>query len=181
MKIFIGCSKSEKIPKKYFEDSQKLFEEILKDNDMVFRAKNEGIMGLAYRTAKKYNRKITAMTSTFYEDELKKLSCDEAILTDTMLESTLKIYEACDVVIFLPGGYGTVYELFTAIQSYLGGEIKQKIILYNCAGYYDKLISFLESAYKDGFILEEDYDSLVILNSVSEVVDYIKNISLDSE
>ena len=73
MKIFIGCSKSEKIPKKYFEDSQKLFDEILKDNDLVFGAKNEGIMGLAYRTAKKYNRKITAMTSSFYEEELNKL------------------------------------------------------------------------------------------------------------
>ena len=133
---------------------------------------NSLIQGAAYAYAN---------DTSFYEEELNKLVCDEAILTDTMLESTLKIYEACDVVIFLPGGYGTVYELFTAIQSYLGGEIKQKIILYNCAGYYDKLISFLESAYKDGFILEEDYDSLVILNSVSEVVDYIKNISLNSE
>ena len=58
MKIFIGCSSSNDIDKKYLEENKKLLDIILKDNDLVFGSCNNGIMGLAYSIAIKNEKEI---------------------------------------------------------------------------------------------------------------------------
>ncbi len=50
MKIAVCCSSSNDIDKKYMQSSEILLEQVFKkDNDLVFGAMNNGIMGIAYR------------------------------------------------------------------------------------------------------------------------------------
>ena len=52
MKVFIGCSSRENIPDKYFNDCEKLLDELFKlNNDLVFGAYNKGLMALSYDKA----------------------------------------------------------------------------------------------------------------------------------
>ena len=174
MRIFVGASSNENLEEKYVNDCKKLLEVLLKENDLVFGAYNNGLMGISYEIAKKYNRKVTGMCPEFYRDRLEALDCDKSEVTSTMLDSTLKIYENSDLLIFLPGGFGSIYEFFTANYSKICDEINIPIILYNSCGFYDKLIEFIDEIDSKKLIRDSEKNKFVIANNIEEVMLYLK-------
>ena len=175
MKLFIGSSSCENIPQEYVDDCTNLLEVLLKDNDLVFGAYNKGLMGISYDIAKKNHRSVIGICNEFYKDSLKDLECDLEEITTSMVDSTLKIYKNSDALIILPGGFGTIYEFFTANYSKICKEVNIPIILYNSCGYYDKLLSFIDDVCKDNFVREQERGNFVVANSVNEVVSYLTN------
>lgn len=173
MRLFIGSSSSETIPEKYIKDCTKLIEVLLKDNDLVFGAYNKGLMGISYKTAKKNNRSVTGICSEFYIESFKDLECDKEEITVNMLDSTMKIYKDSDAMVLLPGGFGTIYEFFTANYSKICNEINIPIILYNSCGYYDKLLSFIDDVCKENFVKESEKGKFVVANTIEEVMEYL--------
>ena len=67
MKIFIGCSANNNIPEKYIKDCKEYLKNILKENDLIFGACNDGLMGISYRIAKKNKRNITGICPEIYK------------------------------------------------------------------------------------------------------------------
>ena len=116
MKLFIGCSSSNDIPKDYLFYCLNYLNVLLEDNDIVFGACNSGLMGLSYNIAKKNDNKVTGICPVSYKDDLLSLDCDEERLTDSISDRTDKVIECADALVFLPGGIGTIYELFNAIE-----------------------------------------------------------------
>lgn len=85
------------------------------------------------------------------------------------------LIEESDALIFMPGGVGTIYELFTAIESKRSGEFNKPIIIYNSNNYFDKLLLFMEGMYNQNFAsisVKEDYH---ISNNYQDTIDYIKD------
>ena len=155
MKIFVGASSSDSIAEKYVLDCENMLNEILKDNDLVFGAYDKGLMGCSYKIAKSNKRKITGICPSKYKKGLESLSCDNEVITNSILDSTMKIYNNCDAIIILPGGFGSIYEFFTANYCKICDEIDIPVIIYNSCGYYDKLISFISEISENGFIKEK--------------------------
>ena len=174
MRIFIGSSSNENISNEYLEDCRKLLEIVLKENDLVFGANSKSLMGLSYDIAKENKRKVTGICPEVYKDSLKDLECDKEVITYSIIDSTMKIYQNSDAVIFLPGGLGTMFEFFTANYCKICRELDIPVIIYNSLGYYDKLISFIEESYEKGFIREEDKRHFVVANTPEEVINYLK-------
>ena len=143
MKIFIGCSSKEDIPNKYFNDCNDLIEKLFKlENDLVFGAYNKGLMASCYGMAKKYNRRVIGITPKIFVSDLKELDCDLEFVTDTISRRTDGLIEEADILLFLPGGIGTIYELFTVIESKRSGEFDKPIIIYNSNNFFDKLLDY---------------------------------------
>ena len=177
MRIFIGCASSEDIPKKYKEDCEKLINEILKENDLVFGAYDKGLMGVSYRAAKKNNRKIIGICPEVYKSSLEAIECDKEELTTSIIDSTMKIYKNSDLMILLPGGFGSLYEFFTANYCKICKEINIPIILYNSCGYYDKLISFINDICNNNFVREKEQGNYIVANNIEEVTNYLKEMN----
>ena len=177
MKIFIGCSSREEIPNKYFNDCNNLLEELFKlENDLVFGAYNKGIMALCYDKAKKYNRKVIGITPKIFVSALDELDCDLEIVTNNISRRTEGLIEESNVLLFLPGGIGTIYELFTVIESKRSGEFNKPIIIYNSNNFFDKLLDFLEKIYNEYFTDIKVKDCYLVMNSADDVVKYLTNI-----
>lgn len=149
MKLFIGCSSSNNISTEYFDDCKVLLEELMKENDLVFGACNSGLMWLAYNTTLKANGNITGICPETYKDDFKTLKCDTEITTKSVSERTDSVISSSDAIIFLPGGIGTIYELFTAIESKRCHEFDKPIVIYNSNGYFDKLLEFMDNVYSE--------------------------------
>lgn len=173
MRIFIGCSSSSDIPSKYLEDCKKFLNELfILDNDLVFGACNNGLMGVAYNIALENKKNIVGIYPEVYEYEARNLLC-EKIPTNTVNDRTSKLIENSDALIFLPGGVGTVYELFTAIENKRGHEFDKPIIIYNSCGYYDKLIDFVNLMSKDNFVSKEVQNCYYICDNAKDTITYM--------
>lgn len=178
MKIFIGCSSREEIPDKYFNDCNNLIEELFKlNNDLVFGAYNKGLMALSYDKAKKYNRKVIGITPKIFEEDTKDLECNKLIITDTISRRTDGLIEEAEVLLFLPGGIGTIYELFSAIESKRSGEFDKPIIIYNSNNFFDKLLEFIEVLYKENFSDVKVKKCYYVTNDINELIEYLKRVN----
>lgn len=176
MKLFIGSSANDFLPEKYLQDCTNYLDELFKLNyDLVFGATNRGIMALSYNAAKKYNKKVIGICPEIYKDNYKTLDCNESLLTKTVNERTKGVIDCSDAIIFLPGGIGTIYELFTAIETKRSKEFNKPIVIYNSCGYYNNLLTFLNQAIKENFISEEVITLFHISDSVTDTINYINN------
>lgn len=176
MKLFIGSSANDNIKEAYLSDCNSYLEELFKlDNDLIFGATNRGLMSLSYNIAKQHKKHVTGICPLIYKDNYKELDCTEELLTNTVGERTKAVIDASDAIIFLPGGIGTVYELFTSIETKRSKEINKPIVIYNSCGYYDSLLTFLKQATKENFITEEVNALFHISKSAKDTINYINN------
>ena len=134
------------------------------------------MMGLAYRVAKKHHRTIFGLCPKAYQEEANVVECDSIDITESILESTLKIFEQSDVIVLLPGGYGTVFEFFTAMQSRICEEMKKPIILYNSCGYYESLVSFIKNMCEEKFAKDFLNQYFFVANTQEEIINYLNEV-----
>ena len=176
MKLFIGCTSSNDIPEKYLNDCENYLKSLFeKENDLIFGAYNKGIMELSYNLAKDNKRHITGICSKLYKDYLKELELDSEIITDTVSERTMELINSSDAIIILPGGIGTMQELFTAIECKRNKEFDKPIILYNSNHYFDETLKVLEKIYNENFASREVSNYYHISNSIEDTISYLKN------
>ena len=123
MNIFIGCSSRNEIPEKYINDSEELLIELFKNNDLVFGADNTGLMGLSHDIASQNNRNIIGICPEKYKHDFKNLNCSEEIITKNVNDRNTEIVKNSDLLLFLPGGIGTLCEMLTAIETKRNHEL----------------------------------------------------------
>lgn len=177
MKLFIAGSASDSIPEKYKKDCQqyldalaKKINNIYKDNTFVFGACSLGLMGLTYNIAKNNNIHVEGMCPEVYKEDLKYLECDKVKLTNSILERTQELIENSDAIIFLPGGIGTLHELYTSLELKKNGVINHPIIIYNSCGYYDSEISRLSTMSSTCFAPDNLEDHYCIVDNVDKTI-----------
>lgn len=83
--------------------------------------------------------------------------------------------QEADAFIAMPGGFGTLEELFEITTWSQLGIHEKPIVLFNLDGFYDDLIVFLQKAIKNGFISENNGKILQIASTPEEVLEKIEN------
>ena len=175
MNLFIGCSSSNDIDNKYMDDCNVYLSELLKENDLVFGAYKEGLMGLSYEIAKCNNREIIGIAPKVFESDLINLNCDKKIVADDILGRTGILIKEADALIFLPGGIGTILELMAAIDMKRNGEFDKPIVIYNSYNFFDELFIFLNKIYNEKFSSINVKDCYYFTSDAKDTLNYIKN------
>lgn len=174
MKLFIGCSSRDSIPLKYHGYCKDFLNKLFEENyELVFGACGKGLMGLSYNIALNKCRDIIGIYPEVYKNEAMELQCF-GIPVKTVSERTDKLIEQSDVLIFLPGGIGTLYELFTAIESKRAKEHNKPIIIYDCCNFYGNLFLQLDKMSNENFTSVEDEKCFYVCSSSDEVIKYLK-------
>ena len=78
-----------------------------------------------------------------------------------------------DVVVALPGGIGTLDEVFTVAAAHTIGYHQKRIILYNIGGFWNTLIALLDDLQQRGMIRGHWKDYIYVANSFEELTDMI--------
>ena len=163
MNIAVFCSSSEEINERYIKSSRNVLESLFeKNNNLVFGTYSKGIMGISYRIAKKNKRKVIGISPN--EQDFLDLKCDEKIITKSVNERTDNMIEKADILLFLPGGIGTIYELFTAIEKKRNNEYDKPIYIYNETGFFDDILQILDKIYKEKFSSSKDCKNYEVIN-----------------
>jgi hypothetical protein len=91
-------------------------------------------------------------------------------LVGTMHERKARINELSDALIALPGGYGTLDELLEAVTWAQIGIHQKPCILVNTLGYWDGLLTFIDTAVQCGFVMPENRALLRVAANASEAL-----------
>ena len=120
---------------------------------LVYGGGRNGLMGiLADATLAAGGRVIGVIPKALVEKEWAHDGCTKLHIVETMHDRKRIMAEHADAFLALPGGIGTLEELFEVWTWRQLGYHDKPIGLLNTNGYYDSLIAFLNSAAKEGFM-----------------------------
>ena len=131
------------------------------------------------RIEREAGTKVRSAAQSYLEPEktafCKFLSPRKVALVDAGVR---KSAEDRTAYVFLPGGLGTMdelFELFTLYQLHkLGTDHPVPVIIVNYEGFYDCLLKFVNTMQGHGTVGEGEYDQMVVKNTNEEVVEYLK-------
>lgn len=139
---------------------------------LVYGGGSVGLMGILADACLEAGGEVTGViTRHLMTREVGHAGVTELIQVDTMLERKTRMAEHSDAFLSLPGGIGTLDELFemlTWTQLHLHDKPNG---LLNVDGYYDSLIAFLrDSVHANGFADAGHIDNLIVGDTIDELI-----------
>ena len=143
---------------------------------LVYGAAKIGVMGTIAKTMLDSNGKVIGIIPQFLKKkEVVHLGLTELITTENMHERKLKMQEISDGFITLPGGFGTLEELFEIITWLQLGLHTKPIGLLNVNGFYNDLLQLLETMVRNGFLKMENYNLLLVDTTVDGLLEKMQH------
>ena len=129
---------------------------------LVFGGGRVGLMGTIADAVLAHGGKVVGIIPDFLADkELAHLGCTELHVVKTMHERKMMMAERADAFIAMPGGYGTLEELFEVLTWGQLGLHRKAIGLLNVDGYYDHLLLALDRMRDDELLRAENRTQLL--------------------
>jgi uncharacterized protein (TIGR00730 family) len=120
---------------------------------LVYGGGRSGLMGtVAEATRLAGGRVVGIIPQALVDKELANQLCDELHVVTSMHERKAMMAERSDAFLALPGGIGTLEELFEVWTWRQLGYHDKPVGLLNTGGYYDELLAFLQSSVRHGFM-----------------------------
>jgi uncharacterized protein (TIGR00730 family) len=111
-------------------------------------------------------RTVGVIPKALVHREVADTEADELVVTDTMRERKQIMEDRADAFITLPGGIGTLEEIFEAwTAGYLGMHDKP-VVMLDPIGHYDGLLAWLRGLVDSGYVTEAALDRMVVVNNV---------------
>jgi len=136
--------------------------------DLVYGGGHIGLMGILAGEVLAGGREVTGViTEHLVDREVAHQSLTELVVTTDMPARKEAMFRRGDAFVALPGGVGTMEELFEVLCWRGLGLHPKPVGLLNVDGYYDHLVAFLDRAMLDGFlrelhlVVDDDVDRLL--------------------
>lgn len=175
-KIGVFCSACDSIDDIYFTTTTEFGEWIGKNNKtLIYGGADLGLMECIAKAVKTNGGKVIGVVPSILEEKGKVSKFVDTIhQTNNLSDRKDFIMEHSDVFVALPGGIGTVDEIFHVMGAATIGYHSKKVILYNVDGFYNEIIEVMETLNKKGFIrrpLNVFYD---VANTFEELTGLLK-------
>lgn len=172
--VFCGSAKGGK--EIYAQKAYELGKLFVKNNfSMVYGSGNVGLMGvIADSMIEENGHVIGVITQHLVDVEVAHKHISETHIVQTMSERKTLINELSDAFLILPGGFGTLDELFEMLTLNQLNLIKKPIGIFNIDGYYDKLYELLEHFVAEKFIRKEHLDLFFFESEEGKIIEQLR-------
>ena len=141
---------------------------------LVYGGGNKGLMGAVADAVMQGNGNVIGVIPEVlleWEHQHKGIT-DLRVVADMHVRKKL-LYELCDAAIILPGGNGTLDELFEMLTWNTLKIHNKKIVLLNCNGYYDHLVAHIDTMFQQGFLYEDWKDRLMVASTAADAIAFL--------
>ena len=141
---------------------------------VVYGGGNKGLMAAVANAALEKNGKVTGIIPEILKaTEHMHAGLTETHITETMHTRKQMLYEKCDAAIILPGGYGTLDEVFEMLTWNQLNIHSKKIFFLNSDGFYDHLIAHVARMHDENFLYNHPNDQMIVINEPAKLVQYL--------
>ena len=138
---------------------------------VVYGGGGRGLMGAVAETVLAHKGRITGVMPRILADvEHQHMGLTELIVTEDMHQRKRTMYERCTFAIVLPGGFGSMDELFEMLTWNQLNIHDKRIHLLNSAGYYDHLVGHMRNMESCGFLYDKISDRILIHDEPEGVI-----------
>jgi len=138
---------------------------------LVYGGGGVGLMGLVANAALDSGGKVIGIIPRFLlEREAGHPDLTETAVVETMHERKLQMFERSDGFVVLPGGLGTLEELFEVLSWRTLGLHSKPIVIIDQGGYWKPLAALLQNVVEGGFAERTHLDHVAFVNSIDDVL-----------
>jgi uncharacterized protein (TIGR00730 family) len=171
--VFCGSKSGNNI---LFEQHATLLGNLLAEKKitLIYGGGNKGIMGAVANAVLEKNGKVVGIIPQLLTDrEHSHRGITELIVVENMHVRKKMLYEKCDAAIILPGGFGTLDELFEMLTWNQLSIHNKEIYILNTAGFYNHLLAHAKQMQQENFLYDNIEERIKVLNQPNELAAYL--------
>ena len=143
--------------------------------DLIYGGGSVGIMGtIADAVMQNGGKVVGIIPKVLVEWERQHKNISELIVTDDMHVRKRTIYSLCDAAVILPGGFGTLDELFEMLTWNQLSIHDKEIFILNSDNFYEHLIAHIKKMQQEEFLYEIAARRITVIESPSEMLPYFQ-------
>jgi uncharacterized protein (TIGR00730 family) len=147
---------------------------VRRDVELVYGGGRLGLMGLIADSVLDLGGRVYGVIpAALIELEVAHEGVTELYRVETMHERKAKMTELADAFLALPGGIGTLDELFEAWSWNALGYHAKPFCLLNVEGFWDGMIDFMDHATRSGFLSQQRRNQLLVASTPEEALEYL--------
>lgn len=176
-KVAVFCGSSLGFNEIYKNDAIKLGNHFANNKiGLVYGGGKIGMMGVIADTIiEKKGEVIGVIPGLLRHEEVAHNNITEMIVTKTMSKRKVKISRLVDGYIALPGGFGTLDEIFEALTLGQLGIERKPVGILNTNGFFNHLLKQLDVMVTEGYLKQSNKEMLIISESVDDLVSQMFN------
>lgn len=161
--ICVNCGSNTGTRSEYLEAAVELGRYLAeKSIGLVYGGAGVGLMGAVASSAMENGGDVIGVIPESFADRVGHDNLTELHVVSTMHERKTIMFDLSDGFIALPGGMGTIEEVFEVLTWAQLGFHSKPCGLLNICGYYDNILSFLENAVEQQFVRQEHKEMLLV-------------------
>lgn len=170
--VCVYCGSSRLPSEPYFDAARRLGSAIAaRGLTLIYGGAHVGLMGAAADAALARGGRVEGVIPRSLVDmEVAHTGLSRIHVVESMHDRKALMADLSDAFIALPGGFGTLDELFEILTWALLGFHNKPILLLNQDGYYDHLLAFLDHAEKAGFVRPAHRALLQISTTIEDLL-----------
>ncbi len=174
MKVFICGTVDARIKPKYLEGIDKIAQNLLDHNDgVVCVGAQTGSIGAMYNKMIEGDGFVDIIVPAPYAHEAEGMIANSMTQVDTLFMLQQIALKNTRATVVLPGGNGTLAELYMITDSIKSKFDTDIVIIYNINGFYDKLKEMNDFMMEAGALNEQQYKFFTWCNTADEVIEQL--------
>lgn len=171
MKICVFCSANQQLDPAFFVATEELGRWLAQQgHTLVYGGVNQGLMECVAKAAHEAGGQTIGVIPQIIEKSGRiSQYVDVELLCDNLSDRKQLMADQSDVFVALPGGIGTLDEVFTIAASHTIGYHRKQVILYNVKGFWDSLLAMLDDLQQRGMVRGQWRDYISVANSLEEL------------
>ena len=138
---------------------------------LVYGGATVGLMGAVSNAALEAGGHVMGIVpEVLVEKEVAHHGCTELVVVDTMHTRKALMGTRADAFLVLPGGFGTMEELFEVLTWQVLRLHAKPICLLNTCGFYDTLLAFLDHCVTEGVLRPKARELLLVAATVQDAL-----------
>lgn len=171
--LAVFCASSDGVDTVIFEEAYHVGACLAKNNiKLVYGGSKLGLMGQVAKGVLDNKGSATGVIPDFLKTkEVVHTGLTELITTQNMHERKLKMHDLSEGFIALPGGFGTLEELFEILTWGQLGLHKHPIGILNSNNYYDDLLEMLDKMVAKGLLNKSNMNLVLVANNIEDLLE----------